>query len=416
MQDKEVTPISILKLGAAGVTALLLTIGVFACFEYLDASHVMTIQYPNGSLTAATEPGPYGQWFGTTTKYPRRETYDFSNSDQCARANKSAQAPFKVQFNDGGFGYICGSLQWEIPTQHELLIRLQKEYGSHQAIDQQLVARVMENAIYFSGPVMSSIESAGERRAELLQYIDDQARNGVYQVQTRTEKRKDVTGMERTYNIVEIQRDKSGQPLRTAKSPIAEYGIKIVQLSISEISYDNAVKKQIGDRQQSINQVQLAIAAATKAEQDAKTAAEQGKANAARAEWEQKTIAAKAIELARQEKAVAETAAERQKQVAKLEKEAAEFTKQRDILLGQGESEKRKLILAADGALEKKLETYTAVNAKYAEAIKEYKGNWVPQTVMGGGSGSGANGANMLIELLTAKTARDLQLDMNVRK
>lgn len=402
--------------GGSALAAFLLMWAITACVEFLDASHVMVIQYPNGKLAALTEPGPQQQWFGTVTKYPRRETYDFSNAASCTRKTSGGAAPFKVQFNDGGFGFICGSLQWEIPTQPELLLRLQKEYGSHAAIDQQLVARVMENAIYFSGPTMSSIESAGERRAELLQYIDDQARNGVYQVQTRQEKRKDVTGLDRTFNVVEIVRDKQGLPLRTAKSPIAEYGIKIVQLSISEISYDDAVKKQIGERQLSINQVQLAVAAATKAEQDAKTAAEKGKANAAEAEWKQKTVAAQAIELARQEKTVAETNAQRQKEVAKLERDAAEFTKQRDILLGQGESEKRRLLLVADGALTQKLEAYKEVQAKYAEAIGGYAGNWVPQVVMGNQGGGSTNGALSLIEMLSAKTARDLALDLGVKK
>lgn len=402
-----------------GVALVLIVVGIFAinsCVEYLDASHVMVIQYPTGTLKVATEPGPYPQWFGTVTKYPRRETFDFSNSDKCIRQNKDGSPPLKVQFNDGGFAFICGSLQWEIPVQPEMLIRIQKEYGSHRAVDQQLVTKVMENAIYFSGPVMSSIESAGERRPELLQYIDDQARNGVYQVQTHTEKRVDpITKQERTYNTVEIIRDKDGKPLRNASSAVNEYKIKIVQLAVSEISYDDVVKQQIKTRQDSINAVQLSIATATKAEQDTKTTIEQGKAAAAKSQWDQEAIKAKEVTRAIQEKEVAETGAQKEREVAKLQRDAAEFTKQRDILLGQGESEKRRLILAADGALEKKLEAFVTINGQYAKALSDYKGDWVPNVVMGDSAG-GKNQGLALIDLLTAKTARDLGLDVSVPK
>jgi len=191
--------------------------------------------------------------------------------------------------------------------------------------------------------------------------------------------------------------------------------VKLIQTAISEIPYEDAVEDQIKAQQKARADVQVAIANAIAAEQQTRTKIEQGKQAAAEAQWKQEAIKAQKVTEARQEKEVAETAAAREKEVAKLQKEAAEFTKQRDILLGQGESEKRRLILAADGALERKLETYQAVNAAYAKAIAEYRGNWVPQTVMGG-AGQQVNGASALVDLLTAKTARDLSIDLGVKK
>jgi hypothetical protein len=41
----------------------------------------------------------------------------------------------------------------------------------------------------------------------------------------------------------------------------------------------------------------------------------------------------------------------------------------------------------ADGALEKKLQACTEVGKLYASTIKDYKGNWVPSVVVGGGNG-----------------------------
>ena len=69
--------------------------------------------------------------------------------------------------------------------------------------------------------------------------------------------------------------------------------------------------------------------------------------------------------------------------------------------------------MSADGALDQKLVALVKINELYANALKDYKGDWVPRISMGGGSG-GANQGLELIELLKAKTARDLALDMSM--
>lgn len=70
----------------------------------------------------------------------------------------------------------------------------------------------------------------------------------------------------------------------------------------------------------------------------------------------------------------------------------------------------------ADGALDKKLQTYLEAQKVWAEAVKGYQGNWVPGVVMGGGQNGTASGAQDLVNLLTAKTARELGLDLSVTK
>jgi hypothetical protein len=102
-------------------------------------------------------------------------------------------------------------------------------------------------------------------------------------------------------------------------------------------------------------------------------------------------------------------------EVARLDAMAAENEKKANILRGEGEAARKKLIMNADGALEKKLEALVTINEKYAEAIKGYSGNWVPSIVMGAANGA-ANGAMELVNLLTAKTARELAVDLSVKK
>jgi hypothetical protein len=141
-----------------------------------------------------------------------------------------------------------------------------------------------------------------------------------------------------------------------------------------------------------------------------------GSINSAKAKWEQEVIKAREVTKAEQEKKVAETAAEQRKNVATFDLESAKLKKDTEIALGEGESKRKQLVMAADGALEKKLEAYIKVNELYAKAIGDYKGNWVPtiQTGSGPQNGVSQNGATDLINLLTAKTAKDLALDLSI--
>jgi len=120
--------------------------------------------------------------------------------------------------------------------------------------------------------------------------------------------------------------------------------------------------------------------------------------------------------LVSKEKAVVN--AEQRREVARLDKEAAAFTKQKLILEGEGEAAKKRLVFNADGALTQKLDALVAINEKYAQAIQNYKGDWVPKVNMASGEGGSAGPQNImnLMQLLTAKTAKDLSLDLDVSK
>lgn len=67
---------------------------------------------------------------------------------------------------------------------------------------------------------------------------------------------------------------------------------------------------------------------------------------------------------------------------------------------------------AADGVLTQNLDAWVKAQTVWADAVSKYKGNWVP-AVQSGPTGGG-NGGMDLIQLLTAKAAKDLALDMSV--
>ena len=374
---------------------------IMQLWENLDASEIMVIQSPiSGELRVFTEPGVQWQGFGKVTKYPRRDQYSFSSA---ANQGKPGDQSISTGFNDGGTGKVSGVMSWEPPLKPEQLIRLHKEYGSFHAIDQQLIRPMLEKVIFSAGATMSSIESSSERRPEIPQTIDDQLQNGPYLTKVAMVTTIDpLTKQEKAVRVVQIATDKDGKALRASASTIKEYGITLSPVTVNHIDYEKSVTDQIAERQKSTQAVQLSQAAAIRATQDAITTEQQGKANAAKAKWEQETVNAKDIALA-----------EKNVIVAKNEALAAEQYKRKLILEGEGEAQKRTLVMNADGALDKKLEAYVKVSGFYANAIQTANpGAWTPAVVMGGGAGGNGAGASALVELFTAKAARDLGIDL----
>ena len=368
--------------------------------EHMDTTEVMVVQSLTGQLTwyAGEESGYKWQGLGKVTKYPKRSQYWFdANPDTGDGEDQS----IKVRFNDGGEGQISGSIAWEMPSSVEALTALHQKYGSFEAAQQDLIRTVVEKSVYMTGPLMSSKESYADRRNELIHYIEDQIKLGVYDTDTETVREKDaMTGQEKTVNYVRIAKDESGNPTRQESSPLSEFGIRTFNLSINSVTYDATVEGQIKSQQQATMQVQTAIAEAKQAEQQAITAAEHGKAEAAKAKWEQEVIKAKAV-----------TQAEQKLEVARLEREAAEQEKQKQILLGQGEAEARRLVMSADNALDARLAAYVEVNKAYANALKDIKQPLVPVVQSGGSGQRGQTAVQDLIDALLAKTAKELSVN-----
>lgn len=377
-------------------------------FETVDADEVVVIQDPiDGELHVyiggTATGGLVFQNFGTPTHYNKSSQFWFSkDKDQGEGKDQS----IKIRFNDGGHANVSGSVRINMPLDIPSIIKLHTIYGSEQAIQQNLVRTTIEKCIYMTGPLMSSKESYAEKRNELLNYIDDQATLGIYKTITKDEKVKDeLSGEEKTISVVNIV-SRDGIILRNSASPLHEFNLKLAtgSLALNSIDYDATVEKQIEQQQQATMSVQTAMANAKKAEQDAITVAKQGEASAAKAKWEQEVIKAKLV-----------TEAEQKLAVQTLATKQAELYKQQQILEGQGEAEKKKLIMFADGALDKKLAAWNEERKDAWTAFGAFKGNLVPAYQSGGGNSSNSN-AMQWMEIMGMKAAKDLGLDMSVPK
>lgn len=90
---------------------------------------------------------------------------------------------------------------------------------------------------------------------------------------------------------------------------------------------------------------------------------------------------------------------------------AAEQERAARILRAEGESNARRMIMSADGALDRKLQALEKINQMWALSFEKGTRPLTPSIVMGGGNGSGQNAVSAsqeLMNLLTIQTAKQL--------
>lgn len=403
---------------ALGVVVALLAVTSPMLVEEVGPDEYVVIQSPGtGTLTWYTAPGWAWQGYGTATHYPRVVTVVSEKGQE-------------LRFNDGGHGTMFSSVQFRIPADTKMLNAINSNYHGQDNLRSGLLEPAVVRSIYLSGPLMSSRESYAEKRNDLIHYITDQIQNGIYRTHQRTDFVKDeVSGQMKPVVFAEIVRDKDGKADRQEPSALAQLGIEAYNFTISNLPYDQAIEKQIRQQQEITMAVQTKIAEAKQAEQAALTAEAEGRANATRERWKQEAIKAVettradqekqvAITQAEKDKAVAETAATQRMNVADLDRKAAEQKKLELILLGEGEAQRKKLVLDADGALAQKLDAWTTSQKYWADALARHQGAITPTTVFGGSGASGAptNAVQSFMDILSANAAQQLQLNMQVRK
>ena len=369
-------------------------------FEDADKSKNYVCQMPiTGEYSVWTEGGLQTQWFGDIDAYAKTSQIEFSDleKNQTGYVAVGPNPAAGTTFNDRGKGYIVGSFRVVLPTDDQNMMEIQRDFGSEEALINNLVRPTLYKVVTACGPLMSSLESVSETRTDLTAYITDQLNNGVYKTKTsKVEAINEITGEKELRTQAELIADENapGGYARQEKSPFSQYGITAGIVSIIDIKYDAATQQQI-DAQKAANlSVITAKTQALEAQQKAITIEEQGKARAAEAKWAQE-----------QEKAVAVTKAEQEREVARLAAEKAEFEKKKIIAQGQAEAEANRLKVNAGLTPQERAEWDYKTAVGIAEALANSKVSWVPSVMMSGGNTSSnsamdAVGLNMMLDVV----------------
>jgi hypothetical protein len=411
-------PAKLIVLGALFIGAVIV---LFMAFGINNAGHRTVVQYPTGKLYVKFTPGIYPQWFGTAEIYNDVITFDFDKSSMDADSSIS-QSGISVRYQDGGTGAVYGKARFTLPGDETTMLHLHKAFRSNRGVSQKLIKSVTEEGMNLTAGLMSSEEAYAEKRSIFTQWSSQQISNGKFQTQLEKISTVDEsTGKKVTKNVPVISYGENGLPVHL-DSDLADYGIDVNGFQITDWDFEPKTLQQIATKREATMAIITAIANAERAKQDAITSEEQGKANVMTAKYQKEVVKEQAVVDAQREKEVAVIAAEKNVEVARQQKLEAEQKKlaaveykQEQILRGEGDGAYKRLVIEADGALAQKLQTYETVMGRFAAAIEKQK--WVPEVQMGGGAGAdGGSNAMTLIEMMSVKAAKDLALDMSVKK
>jgi len=392
-----------MTMGLVAVLLFFCLIFIGCIIENVAADRVVINQVPiSGTLNFWVTQGWHLQKFGDVTTYDKAFNIWFSTKQD---QGESQDESIRIIFNDAGGARISGSARLVLPLDRTNLMAIHTEFHSMKVLVHELIKPTITKVVFATGPLMSSFESYAVKKNDLIRYIEDQLRWGIYKtVSQEVSKIDELSGKRKTVTLAKLipNAEAPGGYERQEDAPFRKYGIDIRAVAVEEIVYDDTIMQQIASQQKALMDVQTSIAEAKKAKQRAIKAEEQGKANYQTAKWEQETINAKEI-----------AEAEKAKKVAKLDMEKAFFQKKADILAGEGIATKKRLVMQADGALKQKLEAWTKVQGFYADALAKYQGNLVPQIVLGGNTkGGSTDSVKNLMDLIMIKTAKDLRVEV----
>jgi len=382
-----------------------------------------------GTMSAKMTPGMWAQMFGDIESWPKAETFFFTHGNDAA-GDVDRDTSMEVRFNDGSICNISGTLRIIMPTSEDLAISMVTERGhkTYGDVREKLIQPHVRNVLRSTANLMSAKESYASKRPQYISWARDQIQNGVYQTKSEVRPVKDLVSGEIVNKEFQVIKKVEGKPLYQ-KNPIEGTGILVKNFEVKQFRYDPKVQKQIATQQEALMAVQTAKAKAEEAEQDKLTIVAQGKAKVAKAKYEKEQEKVKAVVDAQKDKEVAELDAARdkevaviagtkRKEVAALDRDAAKLTKQKDIFLGQGQAEKKRLVLAADGALQQKLATIERINSVWAEAYTHRK---VPAVMMGGAGGKsggeyGNQDASLFSQAINLMAMKQIGLDLSIPK
>jgi regulator of protease activity HflC (stomatin/prohibitin superfamily) len=360
----------------------------------------------------------YGQFFGDIHTYPEATTFFFT-ADIDTGEKRDQSLP--TRFNDGAAAKVSGSVRVLLPTNCLDLTKLHRKFKSARGVEEKLILPAVRKGLFTTGPHMSATESYAARRGEFAQLLEDQLVNGTILVSKKQEDQPDpITGkMKKVWVLVkkpctDTKNNNCINGYWRDQSAFREFGVRVTNLVVDKIRYSKTVISQIETQRKARMDIITQEAQAKQAEARASKAEAEAKAKIAETRAVEEVSKTQRVVKAEADKAEAVLQAQKQKEVAKLRMEAASMEKKANILRGEGEATKKRLIMQADGALTKKLDALRAIHKYYADALgKAQPGALVPHTVIGGGSGGKSNSAANLIDLLLAKTAKDLSVDVS---
>lgn len=392
---------------AACILGLILVL-IFNPFSYNPAGSRTCVTQTGGNQFIQFKTGIfYAGFFAKEQEWSNQISVSYVDSvaDYNMKDNTIEISRISIRFNDATTAYASGITQYVLPSGEKEMLEINNTHKTPEALVKRRLAPYTQECLQSSAQLMSSEMHYSGGRAQMVQDYIDQLRNGAFLL--RVQKDNIYDSIEKTnktiYNVVN-QVGKDGQ-LKRKFSSIKEYEITVGDAQVTDVDYQTQVDQMLSKKIAASTAASVSKQELMTAQQQALTAEAQGKSNLVKIEYQQKQEQTKQVVAAQTQVALAQQDLEKQA----IQERAAFKEASKIKILADADAYAKQRVIQADGALTQKLEAYVLVQQAWAEAAKN--SNWVPTYQMGGAGSSGASNVSNMVDLMTTKLAKDLNLD-----
>ena len=395
-------------IGISGVLLLILFMSVNP-FSWNDAGNRTVVERTNGEQIVQFSPGIfYAGFFSKEKEWPNQISvlYQEEAPNMELIDNGVEVGHIMIRFSDATTANVKGITQYILPSDEKEMILIHNTHRTPASLVAKRLAPYTKECLQSSAQLLSSEKHYGGGRAQMAQDFLDQLKDGVYLLVTEENIVFDSLEKEnkRVYET-EIQKDKNGSAKRKVSS-VKEYGITVADAAITDVDYEQKVDEKLVKIIDAVTKSSISKQELMTAQQQTLTAKAKGEQALVEIEYQQKqeqtkqVVAAQTkVEVAKQQKLEAQISYE------KTQIEVKERAAKADVAAYE-----KKTTIQADNALDKRLAAYTEVMKYQWEAFGKFQGSLVPQ-IQTGNNSNGSNAMNFM-ELMTAKAARDLAVDI----
>lgn len=398
----------VITLGA-GAVILLIFFLIANPFSYNDGGSRTVVQQYGGHQFVQFGPGVfYAGFWAKETEWPNQisVTYQAAEATLDLEDNGIEVGQIQIRFSDATTADVKGITQYILPSDEGAMILIHNTHRTPVSLVTKRLAPYTKECLQSSAQLMNSEKHYGGGRAQMAQDFIDQLKDGVYLLSTEEVLVYDSLEKEkkRVYQT-EIQVDKKSGTARRKVSSIKEYGITVADAAITDVDYEQKVDDKLVKIIDAVTKSSISKQELMTAQQQTMTAKAKGEQALVEIEYQQKQEQTKQVVEAETKVKVAE----QDKAQQKIAYEGAILEAKKIKELADANAYAKARMIQADGALEVKTRVWLESQKYWAEAFSKYTGNVVPLYQTGG---QASNGAVNFMEVMGAKAAKDLALDL----
>lgn len=408
---------------------------------YAEAGYQYHVRTIFGQEKVVNEVGLATKWFGRSSEWKKALTVEakLSAKELDARSDGAEINAFRVVFLGNVDAAVEATARFRMPVGDKFL-ELAREYREPENFMQTALIPALKDTLQSTASLMTADQFYAGGRSEFSSDFEAQLRDGLFIVR-RIEVKADVPegppaetaiaqrGVEqgqfgdntRTTFKIERQVDANGQP-RTKPQQYRVFGVELVEARITNVIPNESFQERMKAVQESTAQLVLAQQNRMKEQEAKQLAIAKGEREVEEKRQETLKVQIEATTQAETNKQLALIEASKRKEQSELDKqtaqvlfEKAELDAKATRVTADANGYARERAIASDNGLQQKLDAWERINTQWAEAAKAAP---VPTTVFGSGGGdmSRTSSINDMMQIMTVKAAKDLDLDYSVKR